>query len=165
MPRRALGVFVMACLFACVLACPLGSGAFAQSRPPSDASAPTFELAFVASAAGIEPPALQRPALLGALDIADARRVTQRKGSLVYGTTYEHEVWITLVPAAAARLTETTANAAGRRVAIVVDGRVRQQMVLMGPLAGREIAIAGSFTESEADALAKRLREAATARR
>jgi len=133
----------------------------AQTPHPPPQRAPAFELCFVASEPGVEPPLLERPALVTAADFVDAQPVTQRKGSITFGTTYQHEVRVTVGSSAAARLRSATARAVGRRVAIVVDGQVRQQLMLRDPIGGSELAIAGNFTEAEARSLAAQWRQLA----
>lgn len=71
------------------------------------------------------------------------------------------EIQIAFTASGTKRFAEVTRQNAGKRLAIVIDGRVYSAPRVLGEIAGGKAVIAGSFSEQEALELVNRLSEAA----
>jgi preprotein translocase subunit SecD len=77
-------------------------------------------------------------------------------------TTNAPEIAITFTQRGAKRFAEVTRDHVGKRLAIVIDGKVYSAPKIMTEIPGGKALISGSFTDQEATELAARLNEAGT---
>jgi len=100
------------------------------------------------------------PSVFTEEDVASVRAKTESSWLITSGRHTRSEVILRFKATAAARIRERLVYEVGEYLALIVDGKVIAQQMVVAPPTGEEFSIAGTFTPDEAKALAKKIKTA-----
>jgi hypothetical protein len=132
---------------------PLLAFRLVKDGPADDAEPLTYDLPPTAGATKSETLYVQKSVLLDQSAVKSARVVRDNLG--------RPQINLRFTEAGRKRFAEITRESIDKRLATVVEGRLYMAPVVRTEIAGGEAVIAGNFSEAEAEALAKKLDDAA----
>lgn len=133
------------------------------AAPNPNATASTLQLRWVSEAPSENTEALTEDGGTRQLNVEkavllDGRDVQSAEAAADDGASGRWSIAVTMTKDGAQRFAKITGEGKGRRLAIVVDGRLSSAPTILAPISGGSVTITGNFTEQQARDLAEKIR-------